>query len=99
MIFFQTLVFIFSSIILSLSISGYGMLTYSNIKKNFFLDIFLGLIVISLIITFVHFFYKINLLLAFFIFLTGIGIFFYKKNFSFLGLLKTKNIYYFLIMP
>ena len=97
MIFFQTLVFIFSSIFLSLSISGYGMITYSNIKKNFFLDIFLGLIIISLIITFVHFFYQINLLLAFFIFLTGIGIFFYKKNFSFFGLLKTKNIYYFLI--
>ena len=57
MIFFQILMFIVSIILLSLSISGYGRIANLNIKKNFFLDIFLGLIVIALIITFVHFFF------------------------------------------
>ena len=48
MIFFQILMFIVSIVLLSLSISGYGRIVNLDIKKNFFLDIFLGLIVISL---------------------------------------------------
>ena len=90
--------FIISIILLSLSISGYGRITNLNLKKNFFLDIFLGLIVISLIITFVHFFFKINLLISFSIFAFGILIFFYKKNFRLFDLIKRENIYYVLIV-
>ena len=98
MIFFQILMFIVSIILLSLSISGYGRITNLNLKKNFFLDIFLGLIVISLIITFVHFFFKINLLISFSIFSIGILIFFYKNNFRLFDLIKRENIYYVLIV-
>ena len=90
--------FIVSIILLSLSISGYGRIANLNIKKNFFLDIFLGLIVIALIITFVHFFFKINLLISFSIFTFGVLIFFYKKNFRLLDLIKRENIYYVLIV-
>ena len=57
MIFAQILMFIVSIVLLSLSISGYGRIANLDIKKNFFLDIFLGLIVISLIVTFIHFFF------------------------------------------
>ena len=57
MIFFEILIFIVSIVLLSLSISGYGRIINLNIKKNFFLDIFLGLAIISLIITFAHFFF------------------------------------------
>ena len=57
MIFFQILIFIVSIIFLALSTSGYGRLANLNIKKNFFLDIFLGLILISLIVTIIHFFF------------------------------------------
>ena len=60
MILFQILIFFISIIFISLSISGYGRIIDLNIKKNFFLDIFLGLIIISFIITFLHFFLKIN---------------------------------------
>ena len=56
MFFLEILIFTISIVILSLSISGYGSLTSLNLKKNFFLDFFLGLIIISLIITLVHFF-------------------------------------------
>ena len=103
MIFVQILIFIVSIVLLSLSISGYGRITNLNIKKNFFLDIFLGLIIISLIVTFVHFFFKINLIISFLIFSFGILIFFYKKNFRSFNLIKSKNIYIifivFLLIP
>ena len=56
MIFFQILMFIVSIVLLSLSISGYGRLTKLNINRNFFLDVFIGLTIISLIIIFIHFF-------------------------------------------
>ena len=47
MIFFQILIFTVSIIFLSLAVSGYGSLINLNIKKNFFLNNFLGLIIIS----------------------------------------------------
>ena len=68
--------FIVSIVLLSLSISGYGRLTKLNINRNFFLDVFIGLTIISLIIIFIHFFFKINLLISFVIFSFGILIFF-----------------------
>ena len=42
MIFFHILIFIVGSVLLSLSISGYGRLINLTIKKDFFLEIFLG---------------------------------------------------------
>ncbi len=97
MIFFQILIFIVSIALLSLSISGYGKILNQNIKKNFFVDIFLGLILISLITTFVHFFFNINLIISFLIFFIGILIFFYKKDFRLFDLIKSENIYYIII--
>ena len=80
MIFFNILLFITSIILLSLSISGYGRLLNLNTKKIFFLDIFLGFVFISLIITILHFFFNINFLISFLIFTLGILFFFYKKK-------------------
>ena len=57
MIFFQILIFILGITFLSLSISGYGRLINLDIKKDFFLNIFLGFILISLIVTLIHFFF------------------------------------------
>ena len=103
MIFSQVLIFIVSIVCLSLSISGYGALAYSNIKKNFFLNIFLGLVIISLIITIIHFFFRINLLIASSIFTFGIIILISKKNLILSKLLKIENLYYviiaFLLIP
>ena len=66
MILFQILIFIISIILVSVSISGYGRIIKLNIQKNFFLDIFLGFVSLTLIITIIHFFSKINLLISFF---------------------------------
>ncbi len=90
--------FIVSIVLISLSISGYGRLTNLDIKKNFFLDIFLGFIFITFVITIIHFFFRINLNISILIFVFGILLFFYKKNISSFKLLKIDNIYYFIIV-
>ena len=56
MFFFEILLFYISIILVSLSISGYGRLINFQIRDNFFIDIFLGLIFITLTITIFHFF-------------------------------------------
>ena len=94
MFFLQTLIFFLSVVFISISISGYGCLIKLDVKKNFLLNIFLGFIVISFIITFIHFFFRINLLISFLIFLTGISIFLTKKKRDFYYLFDKKIIYY-----
>ena len=98
MIFFNILLFITSIILLSLSISGYVRLLNLNTKKIFFLDIFLGFVFISLIITILHFFFNINFLISFLIFTLGILFFFYKKKIGSYEFIKFEKIYYLIII-
>ena len=98
MILFQILIFIISIILVSVSISGYGRIIKLNIQKNFFLDIFLGFVSITLIITIIHFFSKINLLISSFLFILGIVFFFFKKKISSLNLFEFRSLYYFIIV-
>ena len=98
MILFQILIFFISIVFISLSISGYGRIIDLNIKRNFFLDIFLGLIIISFIITFLHFFLRINFSVSFLIFIFGILAFFLKKNESLVKLFKIRNIFFLIII-
>ena len=58
MFFVQSLIFFVVVISVSIAVAGYGSLIKLDIKKDFFLNIFLGFIVISFIITFIHFFLK-----------------------------------------
>ena len=97
MIFLQILIFVVSIIFISLSISGFGKIFHFSIKRNFFFDIFLGLTAITFLITFIHFFLRINTLIGFFILILGIIIFYNKKNLKFKQLLKIKNINYVII--
>ena len=98
MILYQILIFLVSIIFISLSIAGYGRIINLNLKRNFFLDIFLGVVIISFIITSLHFFLKINLLISFLIFTSGILAFFYKKNSSDLKIFQIRNIYFLIII-
>ena len=98
MIFFQILLFFASIVLLSVSISGYGKLIKLKIENNFFLDIFLGLIIISFIVTTVHFFLKINFIISSIIFIFGWLIFFKKNFFHFSSFFKIKNISYLIII-
>ena len=92
MIFVEILLFLASIILISLSISGYGRLVNFNTKDNFFLDIFLGLIIISFIVTTLHFFLNINIIVSSIILIFGLIFFFYKTNIYFLKLFEKKNI-------
>ena len=98
MIFFQILIFIVSIVLISISFSGFGKLLSSNSNRYFFLNIFLGYLIISSIITFIHFFFKINLLLSLIIFALGLLIFFYNNKIKLFSFLKVKNIYYVVII-
>ena len=94
MIFFQILIFIISIVFLLVSISGFGRLSNLSYNKNFFLDVFLGFVNISFIVTLIHFFFKINQFISISIFILGIIFFFYKKNISSIRLFKIENIYF-----
>ena len=98
MILFQTLLFFVGIILFSLSISGYGKLINLKKENNFFLDIFLGFIIISFIITTIHFFLKIDLIVSLLIFILGLIIFIKKKNINFSEFFKINNILYLLII-
>ena len=98
MILFQILIFIISIILVSVSISGYGRIIKLNIQKNFFLDIFLGCVSLTLIITITHFFSKISILISFVLFILGIVFFFFKKKISSLKFLEFRSLYYFIII-
>ena len=97
MIIFHVLIFFACVIFFSFSISGYGKLISIN-KKNFFLEFFLGLILISFLITLTHFFTKISFLFSFIIFVLGMLIFWLKKNFNLPNLFNKKNIIYLVII-
>ncbi len=94
MFFFQLFILLVSIILISFSISGNGLIITRNLKRNFFLDFFFGLIVISLIITTVHFFFKINIIISSVIFLLGLILFLKNINLNFLKYLEKKMIIY-----
>ncbi len=98
MILLQLFIFVVCIVLLSLSISGYGRIANLDIKKNFFLDIFLGFILISLIVTVIHFFFKINLIISILIFVLGLYFFFYKKKLNAIEFTKIGNINYLIIV-
>ena len=98
MIFFELLFFLVGISIISLSIAGYGSLLSVNKEKNLFLDIFLGFIVISSIVTLIHFFLKISLLISISIFIFGLIVFSRNGNFNFSKLLKKNNFFNFMVI-
>lgn len=97
MIFFEIFLFYIGIFLFSLSISGYGKLINLKIKDNFFLDIFLGFVIISFIVTTIHFFFKINLIISSSIFLLGLILSFIKNN-NLTFFFKKKNIIYLIVV-
>ena len=101
MFFFQAFIFLISIILLSFSIVGHGTMITRNLKTNFYIDVFFGLIVITLIVTIFHFFFKINFLFNIILFLSGLILFFqsstyiHYKNFKKIDL---KNLIIILIL-
>ena len=91
----QLIFFIFLSFTSLIFFAGLGTLLNFKNKNDFILDIFFGFIILSLIITTIHFFFKINLFLACLIILFGFYRSFKKYYFSIRGL--NKDYFYLLI--
>jgi len=98
MIILELLVLLTSIFFFSLSFSGYGSLLTHKIKRNFFEEVFFGFLFISLIVTIIHFFLKINFILSVFIFLIGLILFFKSLNFVYLKNFKKIEIKYLIII-
>jgi len=96
MIIIEITFFTLLSLILIFSLFGLGKLLVKKKNENFFESVFFGFIVISFLITFIHFFIEINFYVSLAIIIFG---FLYGlKNFSFSKKIIKKNyIIYFLI--
>jgi len=83
-IIIQTIFFSFFCFISILSISGLGTLLNPTKKKKLLENFFYGFLVIALTITIIHFFYKIDLIIIFLIFVAGlfVSIKNYKLSFN-----------------
>ena len=80
MIILELFLFFLSITIFSISFAGYGSFLTDKDKSNFFLDIFFGFILISLIVTSIHFFFKINFSINILILFLGLIIFYKNKK-------------------
>lgn len=96
MIIIQTIYFVSFCFFSIFSLLGLGQILIHKFNKNFFESIFFGFIVIAFLITFVHFFFKINIYLFYIIFSIGflLGI---KKFLFFKKVNKKKLVIYSLI--
>ena len=98
MIILELSIFLLSVIFISFSLAGLGSLLSFELNRNFFEEIFLGFVIVALVITFTHFFFKINFLISLLVFLVGLFLFYKNKNsFDFLKK-KTNLLYLFLII-
>jgi len=98
MVILELIIFLGAIAVCSISISGYGSLLSLKTKTNFFLNIFIGFIIITFIVTLVHFFFKIDLIISQIILILGLIIFFKKKSIELLRLFNLKNIPYLIIV-
>ena len=78
MIVIDTFFFILFSSVVILSLSGLGRAFLQNRDNDFFLNIFFGFILTSLLVTFIHFFVKINIYIS--LSILFLGLIFALKN-------------------
>ena len=64
MIILELITIFISIFLISISFAGYGSLINLKIENNYFIDIFLGFIIIAFLISTIHFFLKINFLVS-----------------------------------
>ena len=83
MFFVQIFIFFISIIFISLSIIGFGSVMTRNLKSNFCIDFFFGLIVLSLVVTVFHFFSRVYVLLNILLFVLGLILFLKGASFNY----------------
>ena len=98
MFFVQIFIFFISIIFISLSIIGFGSVMTRNLKSNFCIDFFFGLIVLSFVVTVFHFFSRVYLLLNISLFILGLILFFRGASFKYFKDQKKINFKYLTII-
>ena len=96
MIIGNFLLFIFSFLIISASLIGYGKIINYNDKYNDLENIFFGFLVLAFLNTLFHFFIKLSLIYNFLILLFGLIL--YLKNSFNIKSIKEKNFLFFLLI-
>ena len=89
MIIVELIFFILISLFTIISFSGFGDFFTNKVNRNFFESFFYGLIIISFLLTFLHFFTKINFYISLPIFLFGFIL--ALRNFKFSTVIINKN--------
>lgn len=92
------LVFITFSSLSLISLSGLGSIMINKFNKNFLINIFFGFLVLGFIITFLHFFFRINLIIVIIIFLIGILFHFKFNKIGFKDLIKEYYPYFLIFL-
>ena len=90
----SAILFIALSISFLICLSGLGVLLNNN-KKEFLLNIIFGYLILSILITFIHFFSEINFFIIIIIFFTGFFLHFKTYEYSFKNI---KSKYYWFII-
>ncbi len=96
MIFFELIFFLILSSFTIFAFAGWGQFILNKIEKNFFESIFFGFLVTTFILTFLHFFFKINYYSILFIFIIGFYLSFKYFKF-FYNYDHRKNLIYYII--
>ena len=98
MIFLETIFFFIFLCFLSMSLAGFGKIITYKFKNSFFENIFVGFVMLSFLITLIHFFFNISFLLSFLILCSGFLLFILNKEKALKNIFIKKNIFYFLII-
>jgi hypothetical protein len=93
----ETIVFLFLSSVLFISLVGYGQIFISRYSSDLLTSFLFGFIILSFLLTGIHFFTKINFYINIIVLLIGILLFYYRINFYFIEIYKKKKFIYFFI--
>ncbi len=97
MIILETLIFFLLSFLSFISLAGYGLVYTTRYKFNILTSFFLGFIILGLLITTIHFFFKIHFYINIIILLIGVVFFFIKTKLYDLNIFNKKFFIYILI--
>ena len=94
----ESIFFLLASCTIILSIAGYGNFLDYKYKNNFFEKIFLGIIIITFLITLLHFFFKISFYISGGLLFIGLILFFRNHKKFLTNVYKSKLSYLIIFM-
>ena len=90
---FESIFFLLASCTIILSVAGYGNFLVYKYNNNFFEKIFLGIIIITFLVTLIHFFFKISFYIAVGLLFIGLILFLINHKSSLTKLYKSNLLY------